>query len=77
MFQIERDVPLTQAKRAKGGAPSVYPFHQMSVGDSFFVPSAVQRAKIVRNAADWHAKRYGTQFRVLIVEGGSRCWRVG
>lgn len=53
-----------------------YPFEQMNIDDSFFVPVASQRPKIVRNAADAYGKHHGKKFRVLTVEGGARCWRV-
>ena len=38
-FKVERGVPLPEPKGGPG-APAKYPFGDMEVGDSFFVPAA-------------------------------------
>lgn len=74
-FEIDSNV-IPPASPRRRPTNCRYPFHEMEVGDSFFVPKESQRAKIVRNAADAYAKRHGVGFRVLQVDGGCRCWRV-
>lgn len=37
MLVIERDVPLPSP--ARGGRPPIYPFRDMKVGDSFYIPA--------------------------------------
>jgi len=77
-FTIEQDVP-TPAGRSK------YPFQEMEVGDSFFVPLedetlAKRRAQSVRAQAGRFGKINGVKFsiRTLDEDGqvGVRCWRV-
>lgn len=72
MFEIDKAVPppanLTRKK---------YPFHTLSVGDSFFVPDG--KPVNVGSAAYAHSNTYlgrGKRFAVRRVQGGVRCWRV-
>ena len=48
MFEIQRDVPVPTA--ARGGRPSIYPFRDMAVGDSFAVPAPGGPADIAKTA---------------------------
>jgi hypothetical protein len=77
-FVIETDVP-APAGRSK------YPFAEMDLGDSFFVPLedetvANRRAQSVRAQAGRFGKLNGVKFsiRTLDEDGqvGVRCWRV-
>jgi hypothetical protein len=71
-FQIEKNVaPPT----SRGGGKALYPFADMNVGDSFFVPETIKRTN-VQNAAYMYACRKNVKFSVRAVEGGLRVWRV-
>ena len=71
-FPIPKDV----------GPPSHYPFGDLKVGDSFFVPAtAGHRALVsarVRSAASVTRWRHieGMQFKTRSVDGGVRVWRI-
>ncbi len=74
-FTIEKGgaIPAPRPPRAK------YPFAQMDVGDSFFVPFTSgtgvewQRA---RSSANAHGKRYGMKFVTQLEQGGARVFRI-
>ena len=72
MFEIEKNVPLPKLARNP-----IYPFAQMAVGDSFFVPGG--NATHIRNYAS-RARREGFgNFSVRVTDGetpGFRVWRV-
>jgi len=72
-MKIERDVPIPN-KSSAGGRK--YPFHEMVVGDSFFVPvlSSDEISKI-RSAAYGYGKTNDMAFMTLTVPGGCRVWR--
>jgi hypothetical protein len=69
MLQIESHVPPPESH-----ARVKYPFHEMTVGDSFLIeePWMVKNA---RSAAWMHSKRHGWKFSCRKVEGGWRVWR--
>lgn len=66
MFKIEKAVPIP-----RGNAK--YPFKEMQVGDSFFVPK--DRVKNAQIAAYAWAKRNGVVLASRSVDGGLRIWR--
>ena len=74
---IDKGVPLPALKGGKGPVP-LYPWREMDVGDSFFVPEA-KTPRITGNAAGV-AKRTGFKFSVRAVTEngvkGVRVWRV-
>lgn len=75
-FKIEKNVPLGPRSRSGG---SSYPFAEMEVGDSFFIP--VQRdVQKFRNglsqSLSYQRLRYQRKFATRKVEGGIRVWRV-
>jgi hypothetical protein len=71
-FKIEQGIEIPPRR---SGALK-YPFDQMNVGDSFFIPedSSVKPAN-VSNSAQAYGKQTGRKFTVRRVEGGYRCWR--
>jgi len=80
MFKIEKNIPIP--KICRPGRNFIYPFNEMEVGDSFFVPlngekkTAVQ-ASIVNSAArrkEPGGKRFTTRY--MAEEDGIRCWRI-
>lgn len=78
MFEIESNVPFpANARKTK------YPWAEMKVGDSFFVPvtdDAETRttAQSLRSASRHFAHRHnnGHVFKTCHVAGGLRTWRV-
>ena len=72
MYQIEKGIPAPEKYGV--GRPSRYPFADMEVGDSFFVPDAP--ANRLACAATWATKRYNRRFITRVVEHGVRVWRV-
>lgn len=71
MFKIEKHIPVPESRR---GRPSLYPFAEMTPGESFLVADAEDRITQIRNAAKSHARRTGIQFTVRLVDGGVRVW---
>ncbi len=72
MYAIEQGVqmPVTRSK---------FPFGDMAIGDSFFVPDAEhtkRTSSAIRSAASMFQRRVGGRFSCLNVEGGWRVWRV-
>lgn len=69
MFEIEKDVPLPTIKHGKK-----YPWEQMDVGDSFFVPE-VKQSLMGTNAAH-NTRMTGRRYTTRKENGGVRVWRV-
>ncbi len=71
MIEIDRNVPMP-AKPHAGGRPSIYPWAELEIGDSFFVPD-----KKSSNCGAWMAgKLLGRKFSARTVDGGVRVWRI-
>lgn len=86
-FEIEKGIPYKRSTRKRGaGRKRMYPFDQMEVGDSFFVPLAEN--KNIRNlqaclcvCSKKEQSRSGKDFKVSIYEDetkglGVRVWRI-
>lgn len=69
MYKIEKGIPYPESEAAH----NKFPFAKMSIGDSFFAPG--RNARALSNAAQWHKKRLGRDFRCVTEDGGARCWR--
>jgi hypothetical protein len=71
MIKVEKNVPLAPDARGK----AMYPWHEMEVGDSFFVPgkTAVQMSSSARNVS----LRLGKKFSCRTTPEGVRVWRTG
>ena len=68
MITIEDDVPLPTPK-------THYPFHEMEVGQSFFVAGG--RMRTVSPALSAHSRRHPPKrFTLRVVDGGVRVWRI-
>jgi len=75
MIKIDSNIPLPDMSAA--GRPRIYPFEDMKVGDSFFIPKADRKTALVRSASSrWTATHPGWKLLVRQEEGGCRCWRV-
>lgn len=73
-FKIEKQVPVPKSYRQHK-----YPFADMEVGDSFFVPEDDGGNRVrdrVAPAANGYGKPRGWKFTTRTVEGGARCWRI-
>lgn len=70
-FKIEKGIPVPSHR----GAPSKYPWEQMEVGDSFFVP-AEDTTKNFGSLARTSGKRMGAKFTSRKLDGGWRVWRI-
>ena len=73
MFQIEKGIEIPA--RTRNTEPK-YPFKQMAVGDSFFVPCTEEDSKKVRNSISSSAWSAKVKHVTRIAEGGLRVWRV-
>lgn len=82
VYAIEKGVSVPPRMPTKRG--SKYPFKDMDVGDSFFVPNpegSEDIANRLRNAAHRFGTRYGYKFSIRnLIEGedqvqGVRVWR--
>ena len=76
MFSVESGVVMPPP--SKKGRPTKYPFRQMKVGDSFFVPDEngkKMRDVVGASTANW-GKAHGAKFSCRSVDGGTRVWRV-
>ena len=81
MYEIDKDVPMPEAITA-----CKYPFHNMEVGDSFFVllekDQSLRKVQIAIAASIKHHHRKGlpvdARFATRQLEklGGVRCWRI-
>lgn len=71
-FAIEKGVDVTKA--AGRGRPWKYPFLEMEIGDSFFVPADL--AEKVRAAATSAGRRYGKKYVTRKEGNGRRVWRI-
>lgn len=71
MFTIEKSIPIPATRKPN----EVYPFQELEVGDSFFVPFTVSNPGSVRACASAYAKRHSVKLVCKKVEDGMRVWR--
>lgn len=80
MYKVERNVPLPDPMLLGGGAPRKYPWLEMEVGDSFFVPcdaESIGRISVrLRSAAAKNLTLNGRKFAGRRFADGVRVWRV-
>lgn len=72
-YKIEKGVP-TPHKTDR-----VYPFSQMEIGDSFFIPNLSTsdgRYQSVSSAGRGQFKRHNKKFSMRSENGGVRVWRI-
>jgi len=75
MFKIEKGIPLPEAP-TRGGRRSIYPFGDLEIGDSFFVPNKTKMASTITAAG--RKLNVKLVYRVQEENGkpGTRIWRV-
>jgi hypothetical protein len=71
MFKVEKNAPMAGPRRK-------YPFPDLKVGESFFVPSSEARSMIsIRAQASATGVRLGFKFSCRkTADGGLRVWRI-
>jgi hypothetical protein len=76
-FQIEKNIPLPPKARPPGRSGSMYPFLQLEIGDSFFVPNRENgKTPVVHFSKNKNAKNSGLKFTARKSDGGVRVWRI-
>ena len=74
MYKIEKDIP-APLPNTKGVGK--YPWREMKIGDSFFIPYADTNYSQVNSAPSYFSRRNPEyKFTVRKVEGGYRIWRI-
>lgn len=74
MYKLENDVPYTE--KSPIGNPWKYPFKNMEIGQSFWVPP--ERNEVARVAvARWKQSHPGWNYISQTENGGRRIWRTG
>ena len=86
MYELSKVVPIPEnlnTSKRVGRKATKYPFHLMSVGDSFFVPCSEADGKRIANTVRSNAKHWtkrsgkrGWVFKGMYTHNGFRCWRV-
>jgi hypothetical protein len=71
-ISVEKGIPI-ESKVGRGAAAR-YPFAQMEVGDSFFVPG--KRSGQLSNHCSYQRLKTGRRFTIRKVDGGVRVWRI-
>ena len=78
MIKIEKGIPIPSAS-----LKNQYPFHDMSIGDSFFIPFSEKEEKRVRANLYVEISKYlratkgeARSFITRSVKGGCRVWKV-
>jgi hypothetical protein len=72
MYEIEKNVPVPPRKKV-----TVYPFHQMKKGDSFFIPVKGKKAQESRRrSATAAAYKQKVKITARVMEDGVRIWRI-
>lgn len=81
-FKIEKGIPLP-APKAFGPPIRKYPWLQLVVGDSFFVPckrgqKPRELVRVLTSCANFQTKKLGADFKVrpVYTDNGARVWRV-
>lgn len=77
MYKIEKDIPApSERKYNNGGGRQKYPFVDMQIGDSVFIPGATGHEHNACRAARAAASRKKMKITTHFVDGGARIWRI-
>lgn len=72
-YKIDKGISIpVRVRHGKVGRMAVYPWKQLEVGDSFFVPNKTPRML----GAAGMAIRFEIKVKTRAVDGGCRVWRV-
>lgn len=76
-YPVDKGVPFPAYLGVTGGRPTKYPWSELQVGDSFFVPvGAVKHISALRSLCQQRQRRAKHRYIVREVEAGYRIWRV-
>lgn len=70
MYEIETGIPVPRRKSSN----ELYPWHELEVGSSFFVPNGKLRA--LAAGASRMKRKLQRDYLARAVDGGVRVWRV-
>lgn len=73
-FAVEEGVPIPEIKRGRRDYTSKYPFRDLEVGESFFVPDRSKKASLGGYCTRM-GNRLGRKFTLRVIENGVRVWR--
>lgn len=74
-YSVDKGVPLPNP-RVRGGKLIKYPWDELQVGDSFFVPTgSVKNIQVMRSNCHQRSQRSKHRYIVREVTGGYRIWR--
>lgn len=71
-YKIERGIPIPP--RNRGTRDPKYPFRDLRVGDSFYVPN--KKVQDLSRVAQYWAHKDNTKFSFRSIDDGVRCWRI-
>lgn len=76
MIKIDKNIPLPAGGGKHSGPKRKYPFHDMAVGDSFFVPG--KRTTDLSPSVTQFRNKYAPEsmFTTRAEPGGVRVWRI-
>lgn len=82
LFKIEQNVPLPVIPRGAPVAPVKYPWHELNIGDSFFVPLVDKTIMSIRGSINIDLKKFtnqsGSKIKITTraIDNGVRVWRL-
>jgi hypothetical protein len=75
-IQIQKNIPMESTRETK----SKYPFHEMEVGDSFFIKcdaeTLTSKRSTVLSSSVYYGKSTGKKFKSRTYPEGFRIWRI-
>jgi hypothetical protein len=73
---VQKNIPLESTRETK----SKYPFHEMEVGDSFFIKcdkeTMTSKRSTVLSSSVYYGKSSGKKFKSRSYPDGFRIWRI-
>jgi len=81
-FKIEENIPLPTIPRGATSSPIKYPWAELKIGDSFFVPLVDKSIMTIRNGIIIDLKKFSNQtghkikITTRAIDNGIRVWRI-
>jgi hypothetical protein len=81
-FRIEQNIPVPTIPRGAPPSPIKYPWAEMKIGDSFFVPLVDKTIITIRGAINIDLKKFSNQtgnkikITTRAIDNGVRVWRL-
>lgn len=78
MIAVDKGIEIPPKNWSRGDRKCLYPWREMEVGDSFFIPNGgkVREIRGVASRAGQAARYTGMKFTCRAVDGGFRVWRI-